>query len=110
SARTPPHVALKTQSRTLDRRTTRHVGYDLSQRARKRIDEVFGWMKTARALVQSGADVRAHSTSGFTPLLFAVATSRRFTCYWNMAPTWRRRQTTGPPRFTRLRTRREVIA
>ena len=28
-----PHVALKKQSRTVDRRTTRHPGYDISQRA-----------------------------------------------------------------------------
>ena len=41
-----PHVALKKHSRTLDRRTTRHAGYNISQRARKRIEEVFGWMKT----------------------------------------------------------------
>ena len=27
-----PHVALKKNSRTLDRRTTRHAGYDISQR------------------------------------------------------------------------------
>jgi hypothetical protein len=31
----------------IDRRTTRHAGYQLSQRQRKRIEEVFGWMKTA---------------------------------------------------------------
>jgi transposase len=30
----------------IDRRTTRHAGYAISQRARKRIEEVFGWMKT----------------------------------------------------------------
>ena len=30
----------------LDRRTTRHPGYALSQRARKRIEEIFGWGKT----------------------------------------------------------------
>jgi len=34
-----PHVALKAKSRTLDRRTTRHVGYTISQCARKRIEE-----------------------------------------------------------------------
>jgi IS5 family transposase len=45
-----PHVALKTKSRTLDRRTTRHSGYAISQRARKRIEEVFGWMKTVGGL------------------------------------------------------------
>jgi transposase len=45
-----PHVALKKKSRTLDRRTTRHAGYDISQRVRKRIEEVFGWMKTVGGL------------------------------------------------------------
>jgi len=45
-----PHVALKAKSRTLDRRTTRHPGYTLSQVARKRIEEVFGWMKTVGGL------------------------------------------------------------
>jgi transposase len=45
-----PHVACKAQSHALDRRTTRHRGYDLSQRARKRIEEVFGWMKSVGGL------------------------------------------------------------
>lgn len=40
-----PHVAQKQRS-AIDGRTTRHAGYALSQRARKRIEEVFGWMKT----------------------------------------------------------------
>jgi IS5 family transposase len=44
------HVAIKNRSRTLDRRTTRHAGYDISQRVRKRIEEVFGWMKTVGGL------------------------------------------------------------
>ena len=30
----------------IDRRTTRHAGYATSQRARKRIEEAFGWIKT----------------------------------------------------------------
>ena len=43
-----PHVAQNTSRRrsAIDRRTTRHVGYDLSQRKRKRVEEIFGWMKT----------------------------------------------------------------
>jgi hypothetical protein len=45
-----PHVILKTKSRTIDRRTTRHRGYAISQRARKRIEEVFGWMKPVGGL------------------------------------------------------------
>ena len=40
-----PHVAQKQRS-SIDGRTTRHDGYRVSQRARKRIEEVFGWVKT----------------------------------------------------------------
>jgi hypothetical protein len=29
----------------IDTRTTRHAGYDLSQKKRKRIEECFGWLK-----------------------------------------------------------------
>lgn len=43
-----PHVAQHTSNRrsAIDGRTTRHPGYALSQRVRKRIEEVFGWLKT----------------------------------------------------------------
>ena len=42
-----PHVAQNTTRRSaVDARTTRHPGYAASQRARKRIEEAFGWMKT----------------------------------------------------------------
>lgn len=34
-------------------RTTRHVGYALSQRIRKRIEEVFGWTKSAAGMRQT---------------------------------------------------------
>ena len=40
-----PHVAQKEQT-ALDARTTRHSGYGVSQRFRKRVEEVFGWLKT----------------------------------------------------------------
>jgi transposase len=42
-----PHVAQNTRDRrsAIDGRTTRHPGYALSQRVRKRIEEAFGWMK-----------------------------------------------------------------
>ena len=40
-----PHVAQKQRS-AIDRRTTRHEGYRVSQQVRKRIEEVFGWVKT----------------------------------------------------------------
>jgi transposase len=44
-----PHVAQNAHKRrrsAIDGRTTRHPGYAVSQRFRKRIEEVFGWMKT----------------------------------------------------------------
>jgi transposase len=43
-----PHVAQNTSGRrsAIDNRTTRHPGYAVSQRIRKRVEEVFGWMKT----------------------------------------------------------------
>ena len=40
-----PHVARRQWS-IVDKRTTRHAGYQLSQRIRKRIEEIFGWIKT----------------------------------------------------------------
>ncbi len=42
-----PHVAQNTTNRrsAIDGRTTRHPGYGLSQRTRKRIEEAFGWIK-----------------------------------------------------------------
>ncbi len=46
-----PHVAQNEQGRrsAIDRRTTRHPGYRQSQRRRKRVEEVFGWIKTVGA-------------------------------------------------------------
>jgi transposase len=42
------HVAQNTTNRSsaIDGRTTRHAGYAISQRKRKRVEEVFGWIKT----------------------------------------------------------------
>jgi transposase len=41
-----PHVAQKARHSAIDGRTTRHAGYATSQVRRKRIEEIFGWMKT----------------------------------------------------------------
>ena len=43
-----PHVAQNDNHRrsAIDDRTRRHAGYEISQRKRKRIEEVFGWIKT----------------------------------------------------------------
>ncbi len=40
-----PHIACRKTSK-LDGRTTRHAGYQASQRIRKRVEEIFGWVKT----------------------------------------------------------------
>lgn len=44
-----PHVAQNTKRRggsAIDERTTRHAGYEVSQKKRKLIEEIFGWLKT----------------------------------------------------------------
>lgn len=45
------HIA-QNLSRTsaIDRRTTRHPGYDVNQRIRKRIEEGLGWMTTVAGI------------------------------------------------------------
>ena len=42
-----PHVAQNNTNRrsAVDERTTRHAGYEVSQRKRKRVEQSFGWMK-----------------------------------------------------------------
>ncbi len=44
--RATPHVAQKTKGTAIDKRTTRHAGYQTSLKIRKRVEEIFGWMKT----------------------------------------------------------------
>ena len=43
-----PHVAQNNKRRrsAIDQRTTRHPGYLISQQKRKRVEEIFGWLKT----------------------------------------------------------------
>jgi len=47
-----PHVAQNTSKRSsaIDQRTTRHAGYGVSQWKRKRVEEIFGWLKTVGLL------------------------------------------------------------
>ncbi len=44
-----PHLACKATT-IIDARTTRHPGYAISQQKRKRIEEIFGWVKTVGGL------------------------------------------------------------
>jgi transposase len=51
--RVTPHVAqnhTRPGGSAIDARTTRHAGYRISQRKRKRIEECFGWLKTVAGL------------------------------------------------------------
>jgi transposase len=51
--RVTPHVAqnhMRAGGSAIDARTTRHAGYRISQRKRKRIEECFGWLKTVAGL------------------------------------------------------------
>jgi hypothetical protein len=44
-----PHIAGKENS-VIDARTTPHPGYVISQNKRKRVEEIFGWLKTVAGL------------------------------------------------------------
>jgi len=61
-----PHVAQKARSSAIDGRTTRHVGYAVSQQKRKLVEEAFGWAKTiagcAKVKVRGLARVGFHFT------------------------------------------------
>lgn len=47
-----PHVAQHTTNRasSIDGQTTRHPGYAVSQQKHKRVEEIFGWLKTVGLL------------------------------------------------------------
>jgi hypothetical protein len=47
-----PHIARPTNGRrsAIDGRTTRHLGYAVSQQKRKLVEQGFGWMKTVGGL------------------------------------------------------------
>jgi len=59
-----PHVAQNITTHRgskIDARTTRHAGYTVSQRCRKRIEEIFGWGKTIGGLRKSRYRGRART-------------------------------------------------
>ena len=69
--RVRPHIAQNLSRRSaVDRRTTRHASYAASQRARKRIEEAFGWIKTVAGLRRTKLRGLAKVDWSFT---FAVA-------------------------------------
>jgi hypothetical protein len=75
--RVTPHIAIdghvrstakisKPRSSAVDGRTTRHVGYGISQRCRKRIEEVFDWAKSAAGLAKVKLRGRLKVEAAFT--------------------------------------------
>ena len=83
SPRITPHVAQnqydtpKAKRRSaIDGRTTRHAGYTHSQRARKRIEEIFGWLKTVAGWRKSRFRGRERTEYGFRFALAAYNLAR----------------------------------
>jgi transposase len=68
-----PHVAQNTNGRSsaIDGRTTRHAGYAISQRIRKRIEEAIGWIKTVAG--QERTKFRGRERVGWSFTLAAAA-------------------------------------
>jgi transposase len=61
-----PHVAAKSHWSAIDRRTTRHAGYALSQRRRKLVEEPYGWMKVVGGLRKLRQCGQARAAAIFT--------------------------------------------
>jgi transposase len=74
-----PHIAInghlsktgKRRKTAVDGRITRHAGYDISQRCRKRIEEVFGWIKSSAGLAKVKLRGRDRVDAAFTLALAA---------------------------------------
>lgn len=78
SRKVTPHIAIngaisklgKTRKTAIGKRTLRHAGYAISQRCRKRIEEVFGWVKKPGGLAKVKLRGKAKVEAVFT---FTVA-------------------------------------
>ena len=74
-----PHIAIdghlsktgKPRKTAIDGRTTRHAGYGISGRCRKRIEEVFGWVKSSAGLAKVKLRGRERVSAAFTLALAA---------------------------------------
>ena len=82
--RVTPHVAIdghlsstgKPRKTAVGARTTRHPGYAISQRCRKRIEEVFGWVKSSAGLAKVKVRGRTRVDAVFTLALAAYTLIR----------------------------------
>jgi len=109
-----PHVAQNTTHRAsaIDGRTTRHPDYAVSQQRRKRVEEIFGWLKTVGLMrktrhrgtrrvdldvylcprrLQLGADPKSHRAGG-------MSSGRQSPSAYREPAAWdgRRRPSDGP--------------
>lgn len=74
-----PHITIdghvtetgKTRKTAIDRRTLRHAGYAVSQMIRKRIEEIFGWVKTAAGMAKTAFRGTARVDAAFNLALCA---------------------------------------
>lgn len=74
SRKVTPHIAVngavsklgKTRKTAIGKRTLRHPGYAISQRCRKRIEEIFGWVKKPGGLAKVKLRGRAKVEAVFT--------------------------------------------
>jgi transposase len=74
-----PHIAIdgrlsktgRPRKTAVDGRTTRHLGYEISQRCRKRIEEVFGWIKSSAGFAKVKLRGQARVDTAFTLALTA---------------------------------------
>jgi len=78
-----PHVAQNRTGRysAIDGRTTRHAGYASSQRLRKRVEEIFGWIKTVGHLrkTRHRGRERVHWVFTFTAAAYNLVRIRNLT-------------------------------
>jgi IS5 family transposase len=80
SRKVTPHIAINgrvskhgvVRRTAVDGRTTRHSGYDVSQVCRKRIEEVFGWIKAqaGRGKLKVRGCAKAEAVFTFTVLAY----------------------------------------
>jgi transposase len=74
-----PHIAInghvtktgKRRKTAIDQRVLRHPGYEISQRCRKRIEEVFGWIKSSAGMAKVKLRGRPKVDAAFTLALAA---------------------------------------
>lgn len=66
-----PHVAARAKGSRLDQRTTSRPSYAMSQRCRKKVKEIFGWMKTVAGFRKT----RHRGVAPTGPWAYLVATA-----------------------------------